>query len=91
MSGLRLRVVIVWGRRCARCVALVQIYNSALLIPNLNRTSPPGLHLRSYNIVHLCVLMMKMMMIYFAPNGTVPIGKLKKKQELKLRLLVLIK
>ena len=37
------------------------------------------------------MMMMMMMMIYFAPNGTVPIGKLKKKQELKLRLLVLIK
>ena len=71
MSGLRLRVVIVWagqgqhrreeccrkcldvrnaparcnslGRRCARCVALVQIYNSALLIRNLNRTSPASI------------------------------------------------
>ena len=31
------------GRRCARCVALVQIYNSALLIPNLNRTSPASI------------------------------------------------
>ena len=28
----------------------------ALLIPNINQTSPPALHLRSYNIVHLCVL-----------------------------------
>ena len=27
MSGLRLRVVIVWAAVCARCVALVQIYN----------------------------------------------------------------
>ena len=41
---------------------------------------------QSANVPH-----MMMMMIYFAPNGTVPIGKLKKKQELKLRLLVLIK
>ena len=39
----------------------------------------------------MMMMMMMMMMIYFAPNGTVPIGKLKKKQKLKLRLLVLIK
>ena len=31
------------GRRCARCVALVQIYNGALLITNLNRTIPASI------------------------------------------------
>ena len=32
MSGLRLRVVIVWAAVCARCVALVQIYNNTPMV-----------------------------------------------------------
>ena len=33
MSGLRLRVVIVWAVVCARGVALVQIYNTPDVLP----------------------------------------------------------
>ena len=29
---------------------------SCILIPNINRMSPASLHLRSYNIDHLCVI-----------------------------------
>ena len=56
MSGLRLRVVIVW----AAVVLVVLRWYKYITVPYLLLTligrSPPALHLRSYNIVHLCVL-----------------------------------
>ena len=63
------------GRRCARCVALVEIYNSALLIPNLNQRAPPALHLRSYNIVHLCVLIIVLCMRKHRCHGGVKVAR----------------
>ena len=41
MSGLRLRVVSVWAAVCARCVALVQIYNTAFGIECASRPKLP--------------------------------------------------
>ena len=56
MSGLRLRVVIVW----AAVVRVVLRWYKYITVPysflTLIGRAPPALHLRSYNIVHLCVL-----------------------------------
>ena len=56
MSGMRLRVVIVW----AAVVRVVLRWYKYITVPysfvTLIGRAPPALHLKSYNIVHLCVL-----------------------------------
>ena len=75
MSGMRLRVVIVWGRRCARCVALVQYITVTYSFLTLIGRAPPALHLRSYNIVHLCVLIIVLCMRKHRCHGGVKVAR----------------
>ena len=62
VSGLCFLLICVVFTLCLPCYSHVQLSvvlcprPRALLIPNLNPTSPPALHLRSYNNVHLCVI-----------------------------------
>ena len=56
MSGLRLRVVIVWAAVVRVVLRLYKYITVPYSFVTLIGRAPPALHLRSYNIVHLCVL-----------------------------------
>ena len=56
MSGLRLRVVIVWAAVVRVVLRLYKYITVLYSFLTLIGRAPPALHLRSYNIVHLCVL-----------------------------------
>ena len=56
MSGLRLRVVIVWAAVVRVVLRLYKYITVPYSFLTLIERAPPAFHLRSYNIVHLCVL-----------------------------------